>query len=68
MYALAHTSAKPYYLSLGKSVIYLKLLYYYLYDTKIKKYPQPCKNPNLQSKSKKWIQKLSTNFCTLLYF
>jgi hypothetical protein len=24
MYALAHTSAKPCYLSLGKSVIYLK--------------------------------------------
>jgi hypothetical protein len=36
MYILAHTSAKPYYLSLReiKSVIYLKPLYYY-YDRKI---------------------------------
>ena len=37
--ALAHTLAKPCYLSLGKSVIYLKPLYYYysITDTKIKK-------------------------------
>jgi hypothetical protein len=40
MYALAHTSAKPCYLSLGKSVIaYLKPLYMFtIIDTKIKKY------------------------------
>jgi hypothetical protein len=40
MYALAHTSAKSCYLSLGKSVIaYLKPLYIFtVIDTKIKKY------------------------------
>jgi hypothetical protein len=40
MYALAHTSAKPCYLSLGKSVIaYLKPLYMFtIIDTKIKQY------------------------------
>jgi hypothetical protein len=40
--ALAHTSAKPCYLSLGKSVIYLISLYITIIDTKIEKYrPQP---------------------------
>ena len=40
MRVLAHTSAKPYYPSLGKTVIYLKPLYYY-YDKKIKKLVSP---------------------------
>ena len=47
MYALAHTSAKPCYLSLEKTVIYLSLYITNIIDTKIR--PQPCrKAPTMQ--------------------
>jgi hypothetical protein len=49
MYALAHTSAKPCYLSLalGKTAIYLSLYITNIIDTKIR--PQPCrKAPTMQ--------------------